>query len=212
MTDDTSPMAIICPARETSLSNPSQPDVTQGPVAEFTALRAEIERRSNHQHNLIALQVTSAGALFGFAISGADRGALLLILPVTSYMLTARYVAYYYGIRLVADYISLVLSPQVGGSLGWEDWRRENLQRHHDRALTLVNLLYIVFPGTATLALATTVLLALDSRSGPLGWLATIGFSGAWLLGGGLSALSLRLILQITKPYRNATRMIDPTM
>jgi hypothetical protein len=212
MTPETSPLAIICPARETNLSNPIQPDPTQGPVAEFTALRAEIERRSTHQHNLIALQVTSAGALFGFAISGTGREALLLILPLTSYMLTARYVAYYYGIRLVADYISLALSPQVGGSLSWEDWRRDNLHRYHDRALTLVNPLYIVFPGTAALGLATTFLLALDRKSGTHGWLATIGFGGAWLLGGALSALSLRLILQITKQYRNVARTIDPTM
>lgn len=187
------------------MSNTTEPDPTQGPVAEFTALRAEIERRSNHQHNLIALQITSAGTLFAVAISSTDRSALLLILPVTSYMLTARYVAYYYGIRLVADYISLVLSPHVGGSLGWEDWRRKNLHRYHDRALTLINPLYIVFPGTATLALATTLWLTLGSNSRPRAWFEAVGFGGAWLLGGALSALSVRLILQITMQYRTIT-------
>jgi hypothetical protein len=155
---------------------------------------------------LIALQITSAGTLFGFAISAADRSALLLIIPMTSYMLAARYVAYYYGIRLVADYIELVLSPRIGGSLGWEGWRRDNLHRHHDRALTLVNSLYIVFPGTATLALATTIFLVLGAGGGPHDWVAILGFSGAWLLGVTLSILSLKLILQITKQYRGAAR------
>ncbi|MEV4313421.1 hypothetical protein [Actinocrispum sp. NPDC049592] len=188
------------------MSNTTEPDPTQGPLAEFAALRAEIERRSNHQHNLIALQITSAGTLFAFAMSSGGRSALLLILPVTSYMLTARYISYYYGIRLVADYISLVLSPRVGGSLGWEDWRQENLHRHYDRALTMVNPLYIVFPGTALLALLTTLWFALGSDGRSFGWFGAIGFGGAWLLGGTLSGLSLRLILQITKQYRTVNR------
>lgn len=209
-------MLIVLRALSTKMgdhvASESELDLTQGPIAEFTALRAEIERRSTHQHNLIALQVTSAGTLFGFAISAADRGVLLLILPLTSYMLAARYVAYYFGIKLVADYISEVLSPQVGGSLQWEKWRLGNMHRYHDRALTLVHPLYILFPGVAAMALVTALLLALGGNSRPRGWLEAVGFGAAWLFGCALSALALRLILKITKQYKKGVRVNDPTM
>jgi hypothetical protein len=41
-----------------------------GPLAEFVALRTEIERRATIQWHVLALQITIAGAVFGFALSG----------------------------------------------------------------------------------------------------------------------------------------------
>lgn len=177
-------------------------DPTQGPLAEFAALRAEIDRRSTLQHNTIALQITSAGAIFGFAVSAANRTTLLLILPITSYMLTARFVAYYYGITLIASYITTVLSRQIGGGLQWEDWRRDNLRKHEDRALTLVNPLFIIFPGVGTLALVVALVTAPSKDFENFSWFTIAGFIFAWSIGAVLTALAFRLVLQITKQYR----------
>ena len=54
---------------------------SDGPLAEFTALRQEIERRNVVQHGLFALQLTSAGAIFSFALSGSGRSGFLLNCP-----------------------------------------------------------------------------------------------------------------------------------
>lgn len=46
-----------------------------GPLAEFVALRTEIERRATIQWHVLALQITIAGAVSGFALSGGRREA-----------------------------------------------------------------------------------------------------------------------------------------
>jgi hypothetical protein len=50
-----------------------------GPLAEFVALRQEIERRNLVQHGLFVLQLTSAGAILSFALSGTGHSGFLLI-------------------------------------------------------------------------------------------------------------------------------------
>jgi hypothetical protein len=56
-----------------------------GVLAEFAALRQEIERRNIVQHALFALQLTSAGAIFSFALSDESRARFLLIVPISTY-------------------------------------------------------------------------------------------------------------------------------
>jgi hypothetical protein len=67
-------------------SSGAEPDV-QVLLAEYAGLRAEIERRTNLQWSVFALQLASAGAITSVAISTAGDLALLLIVPVSSYML-----------------------------------------------------------------------------------------------------------------------------
>lgn len=90
-------------------------------LAEFTALRQEIERRSQIQFNLFVLQLTASGAVFSFALArSAGRSPFLLIIPISTFMLCAEYVDQIYGQRIVAKYIREELA--VPGELQWESW------------------------------------------------------------------------------------------
>jgi hypothetical protein len=93
-----------------------------GPLAEFVALRQEIDRRSTMQHNLFALQLTASAVIFSFALSRHGWSGFLLIIPISTFMLSARYVDQMYDIQNAASYIRDELSEKVPGKLGWEKW------------------------------------------------------------------------------------------
>lgn len=65
---------------------------TQAMLAEYTALRAEIDRRTDIQWRVVALQLASAGAIASVALSGTANLALLLLIPASSYLLGCRYI------------------------------------------------------------------------------------------------------------------------
>lgn len=162
-----------------------------GPLAEFVALRQEIERRSTMQHNLFALQLTASAVLFSFALSRSGRSGFLLIIPVTTFMLCARYVDQIYGIQNAGRYIREVLDSHVSGGLGWEAWihaKGDGRKAGQFSQARRVTALIVTFPAVAAGALAwsaPTVFssvhrLAVDERSAlivtwVLGLIATIG-------------------------------------
>ncbi|BBH65737.1 hypothetical protein ACTI_24220 [Actinoplanes sp. OR16] len=118
---------------------------------EFTALRAEIIARQNSQQGLLSIQLTAAGALFSLALSGAGRSAVLLILPLITYMLAGRHVSHSYACTNIGAYVRTRLSPRVGDGLGWEQWLVEHRTKA-SRSRSL-NPLFITFPGISVLAL-----------------------------------------------------------
>jgi hypothetical protein len=120
-------------------------------LAEFNALRAGIIARQNSQQALLSIQLTAAGALFSLALSGAGRAAVLLILPVITYMLTGRHVAHSYACQSIGIYVRTELSGRVRGGLGWEEWLR--LHRSSPRRWSPINPLFFTFPGISVLAL-----------------------------------------------------------
>jgi hypothetical protein len=69
-------------------------------LAEYGALRSEIDRRGNAQWNVFALQITSAGVIASLAISRAADVAVLLVIPLLSYTLGTRYILHDYHINL----------------------------------------------------------------------------------------------------------------
>jgi hypothetical protein len=93
-------------------------------VAEFNALRQEIERRSQIQLNLFVLQLTASGAIFSFALARSGGSPFLLIIPISTFMLCAEYVDQIYGQRIVGHYIMEKLA--VPGELQWESWLQQN--------------------------------------------------------------------------------------
>jgi hypothetical protein len=71
-------------------------------------------------------QITSVGAIFAFVLSRPSTSLLLLILPISSYLLCARYALYTIGTTQIAAYIRDNLSPRLGGALEWENWISKN--------------------------------------------------------------------------------------
>lgn len=155
----------------------------EGPLAEFAALRQEIERRNVVQHGLFALQLTSAGAIFSFALSGSGRSGLLLIIPVSSYMLCARYVEQQLGIQRAATYINTELSQKIPGGLGWEAWQVRQIDFVRGSIIRRVNSLLIVFPAVSVGALIWTVNVVFRPSLLRLDFLEGTGFDVLWVLG-----------------------------
>jgi hypothetical protein len=180
------------PKDATALASTAEPDRTAPTkLAEFTALRAEIERRANVQWNVFALQITSAGAIAGLAISSASNSALLLLVPFSSYMFGGRYILHDFHIKLIQRYIDESLSPRLEGELQWPGWKREKTtsaatQRPWFGVVTwrTVHPTRLAFEGVATLSLigAAIALIYLGISAG-IDWYAPAGIAVVWILG-----------------------------
>ncbi|MEU1205338.1 hypothetical protein [Nocardia sp. NPDC005825] len=176
-------------------------DEARGPLAEFTALRAEVDRRGTLQQGLFVLQLTAAGAIFSFALSDPARVRFLLILPLTSYALCGRYCLQHWGIARVGAYVRDSLSARVPGGLLWESW----IERYPAdmRLIGWVNPFYLAFPGASTLALMWVAPHVFTGRDG-LSLPGRIGFSGIWAAGAITTALSVYMIWRITVKHRRS--------
>jgi hypothetical protein len=159
-------------------------------LAEYTALRSETERRSTIQWNVFALQIASAGAITSLAIASATNSALLLVVPLTSYMLGNRYILHDFHLKLIHRYVRDSLSDRLSGNLQWEAWRERELDRETapGRRFTATgwNALHptrLAFVGVAALtlagALATGIFLWITRSPG---WSVITAFGLGWLV------------------------------
>jgi hypothetical protein len=101
----------------------------QAMLAEYAALRAEFDRRANVQWNVFALQITSAGVIASLALSHVSDVALLLAIPLSSYMLGSRYILHDYHLKLISRYVRDSLSERLGDNLAWESWKISQTKR-----------------------------------------------------------------------------------
>lgn len=183
---------------------PLEPDTPQheGPLAEFVALRAELQQRGEMQWRVMSLQITGSGAIFGFALSNSERVPFLLIVPVVSYIFGVRYAMHNHAIVDIAKYIRTCLSVRVPGGLDWEGWildRRRSVSIGYFRWGS-PNLM--IFPGIGAAALVVLVAWPLVSNK----WIEQAALTSvlemlAWLLGVGLTATSLQIVKK-SIPYR----------
>jgi len=127
-----------------------------GPLAEFVALRDEILQLNQQQNQMLALQLTISGAVFGIAISHAGLADILMIVPVVSYSLCARYLMNAISIVEIARYIREELANRVPGGLGWESWMLANSRESMSYNLVQIPLLF-TFPGVSVAALSWVV-------------------------------------------------------
>jgi hypothetical protein len=177
----------------------------EGPLAEFVALRQEIERRSMVQHGLFVLQLTSAGAIFSFAISGAGHSGFLLIIPISTYMLCARYVEQQYGTQRAAIYIKDELSNRISGGLGWEAWQVQHTKFVRGSIIRRINALIIMFPTVGAAALVWTTTSALG-RHIRLDGSERAGLDAVWILGLIAVVMSIQMIWSMLRhPLGDAT-------
>lgn len=98
-------------------------------LAEYAASRTEVDRRASVQWNVLALQLTSTGVIASLAISHASEIALLLVIPLSSYMLGSRYILHDFHMKLISRCIRDSLSGRLGGNLAWEESARLRLMR-----------------------------------------------------------------------------------
>lgn len=166
-------------------------------LAEYSALRAEVDRRANVQWNVFALQIGSAGVISSLAISSVSNIALLLLVPLSSYMLGGRYILHDYHIKLISAYIRDSLSHRLHGHLQWERWKTARLQPDVGKrrwfTVTGWNMLHptrLAFEGVALLALGTSILAAAYAwRDNAPQWYLILGFALLWSLGATATSL-----------------------
>jgi hypothetical protein len=159
-------------------------------LAEYTALRAEMERRANIQWHVLALQTTSAGAVAGLAISSVSNPALLLIIPLFSYMFGSRYILHDFHIKLIQQYVRTSLSGRLHDRLEWDRWKTSALSRGARTSwfqVTRWNVAHptrLAFEGAAVLALGTAALGSLYQWwDDPPPWILIMGFALLWIVG-----------------------------
>jgi hypothetical protein len=163
---------------------------SQVKLAEFASLRAETDRRANAQWNVFALQITSAGAIAGVAISSPSNYAIMLLVPFSSYMLGSRYILHDFHLKLIQRYISESLSPRLNGELKWGSWKAEALSGVQQRpwfdvvSWNVVHPTRLAFEGLALLALVgVAVAISHMIIFDPPAWYATSFLIVFWILG-----------------------------
>lgn len=160
-------------------------------LAEYAALRTEVDRRATVQWNVLALQLTSAGVIASLAISHTSEFALLLVIPLSSYMLGSRYILHDFHLKLISRYIRDSLSGRLGGHLAWESWKISQVTSDvgprgwlTPTAWNLLHPTRLAFEGVAWLALLTAALAAAYSwRDKAPAWGLVLGFALLWILG-----------------------------
>jgi hypothetical protein len=160
-------------------------------LTEYSALRSEVDRRANIQWSVLALQITAAGVIASLAISRPADIALLLVIPLSSYMLGSRYILHDYHLKLVSRYIRDSLSGRLQGNLAWEGWKVDQIkldaQRRNWFTVTGWNLIHptrLAFEGVAWLALLAAAFAAAYAWRGKVpAWGLILGFALLWILG-----------------------------
>lgn len=165
----------------------------EGPLAEFVALREQILDRAKGQQQMLTLQLTLSGGIFGFSVSKHSMTALLLIVPFSSYLLCGRLVNQHFSTVRAAKYIREELSPRIPGGLHWEEW----LDQPEPRAPNPFGVelpLFITFVGASLLSLTWSLAYVLTCSG--MTTMAKIGLIAVWSMGLTITGLSVVLLLQ----------------
>jgi hypothetical protein len=178
-------------------------DNHEGALAEFNALRIEIDSRYKYQQQILGLQLTLSSAVFAFGLSEPAPLGILMIVPLSSYLLCGRYVGQRTAIRWTSRYILEKLSPRVPGGLEWSRWSAEN--RRPDRLFDWYLPLLLCFPGASILALGWTTGLVFVPE-GRSGW-TTAGLVTVWVAGLFASVASTYLLSRV---FRDRRPVADP--
>jgi hypothetical protein len=104
-------------------------------IAQFTALRNEIEYRTQAQSNLVQLNITAIGAVGGFGLSQYADERVLLLVPVISTMLGLFWLDHAAVIVGIGDFIRDRILPKLALQAGlrdmpnWEEFVQERERR-----------------------------------------------------------------------------------
>lgn len=89
---------------------------------EFTALRAEIDRRSTSQQGIIVVFITAAGVAATVASRGGQSLFTLLILPFAGLAFSRLYLDHHLQIERIGKYLLDTWATRLSGAQTWEAW------------------------------------------------------------------------------------------
>jgi hypothetical protein len=108
-------------------SGETRPESLQIVLAEFAALRGEIQGRSSAAWTLLGLNLTASSAVAGFVLSDRADPLLLLLLPFLSSSLGLLFLDHGINLDRIGTYIKQELKPRATraggdpGLLAYED-------------------------------------------------------------------------------------------
>ena len=173
------------------------PGVVDVALAEFSALRSEIDNLASAHRTMINLNITVVAAITGLVLANRADPHLLLALPLVSGAIGLVYQWYVMHAKHIGDYIDETLRPllveQTGDDrmLAWEHRLRTEVYRRPGSAITSRIAYVLLFPAVPAASLVVTYQ-HLDS---PWYWT-------TWLAGFGL------LIVQVTVWWLQARRWV----
>jgi hypothetical protein len=92
-------------------------------IAEYSALREEILKRKEIQHQIISLTLIVAGTFLTIGVQANVSASALLVYPILAMFLAAGWAQNDVRINQIAFYIRERLEKQLG-STGWENYRQ----------------------------------------------------------------------------------------
>lgn len=125
-------------------------DISNIRVAEYSALREEIQRKVDTQFQVVSLTLLVAGTFLSLGLTGTVNHLVLLVYPIIATFLAAEWTHKSVSILLIARYIRDKYEQTEGGP-EWETWVRD--ARKGKFPLTFVAA-FGVFLGTQLLAVA----------------------------------------------------------
>jgi hypothetical protein len=164
-----------------------------GALAEFAALRAEMDTRAKFQQQILALQLTLVSAIFAVGLSKPIPIGILMTIPLSSYLLCGRYIGQRTTLRWIARYINEELSRRVPDGLGWNAWSAAH--RRPDRLVDWFIPLLLAFPGAGLLALGWTFRLVFLSNGRSV-W-ETVGIALVWFVGTFATLISAYMLVRV---------------
>ena len=126
-------------------------------LAEYAALKAELLKRVELQHQLISLTLIVFGTMLSFGLQGRSS-SIILLYPVIAFFLAASWAHNGRAIRDIVIYIKDQVEAVVGGNnFGWE-----HRARPHRRLFSRLDFLSArgIFAGSALLATLVAIPLA----------------------------------------------------
>jgi len=155
-------------------------------LAEFTALRSELDEIARGQRHILTLNVTTAAAFFGFVLSQTISARLLLITPFVSAAFGLLYQQYTLHAKGTGTYIAQQLRPLIVEYAGderlwrWEQFLQQEMYRTLSSRVAMRLAFVLLVPGVPVFSLVW-VFRYLDSPWTWIAWLAGIAVLAAQL-------------------------------
>ncbi|MFE0363685.1 hypothetical protein [Streptomyces griseoaurantiacus] len=169
-------------------------------LAEYSALRSEINTRISLQHQVLALHMTAVSVVLSVALSGRSRWPVLLVIPFIAYTSSEILASLFRTVEGIAKYIDEELSPQVPGGLGWEAWLVR--QKPASEVQKITHPYYLLFPGISILSLLAIFPFVWSGRAN--NHKPEISFwivASAWPFAAVFTVLSFKAIRRLRAPF-----------